>query len=122
MDSIPGLDRSGIDGYGPFDGGHDKVKNRLSSPILDWLRSIGLELERTNQLGESLTAADMVEMSDVLNLEIPSFRGRGDPVQIVGRPLGKLFNDAGDQGVEIDHLLVRRIVEEKRNTMQLRAR
>ena len=85
-----------IFGLPPLMDGHEVAQERAANPALNWLRHVCLAAEADARLEESLTASDIVEISQGHSLDIPGLAS--DAVESkaklrVGIIMGKVFKE-----------------------------
>ncbi len=61
-------------GAAPLLDGHRETQKRMTSPALNWLRDVALEVTRKGRASEWLAAAALLEMIDAADLEVPGLR------------------------------------------------
>jgi hypothetical protein len=60
-----------ICGCAPLMDDHEAAQERVSNPVLSWVRQLALALEGEGRLGEALVAGDLVELCNLQGFEIP---------------------------------------------------
>jgi hypothetical protein len=108
-----------ICGMAPLMEGHTEAKERVSNPILNFLRSIAIEAEAADRLGESFTATQLVELASESDVDIPGLDGgaaSGDAKagRSLGVKLGRVFKNC--DVVPVDAFTITRKVEKQTRT------
>ena len=99
----------------PLLDGHKAVQQEISEPNLVWLRSLCIEIERSQQLGVEFQANDIAELCEEADITWPSKRSLPDRLaeqKYVGTIMGKLFKKAGVEYITIDDYFVQRDVKQ----------
>jgi hypothetical protein len=99
---------------GPLLDGHKETQERMTNPVLNWLRDVALEVVQAKQCGQWLRAGDIVEIISDTETETPGLSEGQDltdeatrkgVLQASGRKLGMCFR-AGEvvniDGIEIE--------------------
>ena len=99
---------------GPLLDGHRETQERMTNPVLNWLRDCALEVIRQNQGGVWLRAGNILELIAASEVETPGLPEHADPsdpeirkaaLQAMGRKMGLCFR-TGDNltldGMEIE--------------------
>ncbi|HOW67942.1 MAG TPA: hypothetical protein P5186_16245 [Candidatus Paceibacterota bacterium] len=101
-------------GMAPLMDGHLDAQQRVSSPILTFLRRIALEIELTEQLGSPLSASSIIELANNADLVVPGL-SRDDTLneekakKLLGMKLGTVFKKQNT--IELDNFTVTRSEE-----------
>lgn len=80
----------------PLLDGHQSEQTRISNPDLNWLRQVGLCVEKSKRLGEGLKPAEITDLCESHGLYIPGSKPDHDDSKrcmIVGKILKRLFSD-----------------------------
>jgi hypothetical protein len=91
--------------------GHREEQLRTANPKLQWLRDVVVAIISGDYDGHELTASDIADIAEDHDLPPP---GRKDSTEAasmrVGRTLGHIFREAGEEEVVVDgHLFARRV-------------
>lgn len=108
-----------IFGAAPLLDGHRETQIRMTTPALNWLRDLALEVQRAGGTGQSYRASDLADLLFDTEVELPGMDPGGDltdeltrkaVLQAMGRRLGKCFQ-TGDL-VVIDGMRITRVETE----------
>ena len=97
-------------GLAPLMDGHAAAAERTSNPSLSWLRTVTLALVQDNELGNELTASNIVEVCATHGIDIPGMRkdtAEENAKKIVGCVMAKVFKDKSNI-IEVDGYTVER--------------
>ncbi len=106
-----------IFGLAPLMDGHNAAQERVSNPVLTFLRKIALEVVKESLLGNPLIASRLFELADSAEIAIPGLRPAdahdGDKARkVIGSKLAALFKDGNT--VELDGFTITRDETETR--------
>ncbi|MDB6173788.1 MAG: hypothetical protein JWL59_3099 [Chthoniobacteraceae bacterium] len=109
-----------ICGLAPLTDGHQSAQERVSNPVLTFLRLVAIEAEKTDRLDENFSASELLELAETGGIEVPGLKGEENDEKarkILGIKLGPLFKSA--ERVQIDTFEVsRQIVRSQRKDGQ----
>ena len=100
---------------GPLLDGHRETQQRMTNPLLNWLRDVALAVIRAERDKAWLRASDLLDLLVEAGVEVPGLPSDGDPsdqgnrtnaLRAIGRNLGRCFRQ-GDT-VTLDNLTVQR--------------
>jgi len=98
--------------FPPLLDGHREEQMRTANPRLQWLRDIMRAILNDGHNGKTLTASDFGEAAEDHDLPLPGNKSSSESIDMrVGRLLGRLFKDAGDDLISIDGMNITRIIE-----------
>lgn len=98
--------------FPPLLDGHREEQMRTANPRLQWLRDIMRAILNDGHNGKTLTASDFGEAAEDHDLPLPGNKSSSESIDMrVGRLLGRLFKDAGDDVISIDGMHITRIKE-----------
>ena len=104
-------------GLGSLLVGHSEAKQRLSSPILTWLRKVAGEIKESDRLGDAFLTSELIEVGLEHGFEMPweGFVKADDYSRRLGVLLGNLYRSAKSETLTLeDFIMVRSIEEHKR--------
>jgi hypothetical protein len=93
----------------PLMDGHQAAQERVSNPVLNWLRAVALEAERQGLLGKPLLASNLYELGMSAGVDVPGLPAHADEdraIPMIGKKLSPLFRE--QSVVPCDHLTVTR--------------
>ena len=83
-------------GLPPLLDGHREEQERVSDPILMWLRDVAIHVKKSDRLNEKFRPSELVDLCDHCSIDIPGCR-IGMPVEqiqmVCGKNLRRLFKD-----------------------------
>jgi hypothetical protein len=104
-----------IFGAKPMMDGHTETQERMTNPVLNWLRELLMILERQGVCGEWVRCFDILRQIEDEDIEIPGLRQGGDIerdqtqiLQQMGKRLKKCFGDPETVTRQIDNLIIDR--------------
>ena len=83
----------------PLLDGHQSEQTRISNPDLGWLRSVALAVEKDKRLSEGLKPAEIANLCENHDIDIPGIRGASDSQKNTlqtGKILKRLFTGQSD--------------------------
>lgn len=101
-------------GAGPLLDGHRETQERMTSPVLNWLRDVAIQTARVRK-DQWLRAGEILDVLSVTGVEIPGLAEGGDlsdgdtrktVLQAMGRKLGMCFKSG--ESVTLDGMTVER--------------
>lgn len=98
--------------FPPLLNGHREEQMRTSNPKLQWLRDITHALMTDGYDGRALTASDLAEAAEEHDLPLPGRRDTTEALEVrVGKLLGRLFKETGDNTLTVDGRQFTRVAE-----------
>lgn len=90
-------------GLPPLLDGHREEQLRTANPKLQWLRDVIHAIAADGHVGTGLTASDLAEAAEENDFPLPGRRDSTEPMEVrVGKLLGRVFKEAGDNTITID--------------------
>jgi hypothetical protein len=86
----------------PLLDGHQEEQERISDPILMWLRDVAIHVKKENRLGEKFRPSEIVDLCEACAIDIPGCRVglSAEHVQMAaGKNLRRLFKDTNARNV-----------------------
>jgi hypothetical protein len=86
----------------PLLDGHQEEQERISDPILMWLRDVAIHVKKENRLDEKFRPSEIVDLCEACAIDIPGSRAglSAEQVQMaVGKNLRRLFKDTNARNV-----------------------
>ena len=96
--------------------GHIAAQERVSNPVLTFLRRLALEVERVEQLAMPLMASHFFKLADAAGIPIPGLSKDNEHNEekaqmIIGMKMATVFKER--QSVELDGFIVARTEESR---------
>lgn len=98
----------------PLMDGHQQAQERVSNPVMNWLRAIALEVDRQGQLGQPLSASELYELGDAAGipvLDLPLQANEDRAIKMIGKRLGTVF--AAADRINCDQYQIERAIKWK---------
>jgi len=88
----------------PLMDGHDSARDRVSNPVLGFVRKVAVAVEKDNRLDQELTTQQINQIANEHGIDIPSFQNNGDEAafRIIGQQMKRVFKDAEGDSIELE--------------------
>jgi hypothetical protein len=101
-----------IFGAEPLLDGHKEEQMRTANPNLQWVRSVVHAILKNGYKGHAITASDFGEVAEEHDIEMPGRRDSTEtPDMRVGKLLGRVFREMGQDTILIDGVKLTRLLE-----------
>ncbi len=98
----------------PLLDGHEAAQQRVSDPLLTWLRRIGvMVLGNPLDASRDLRATDLASICYASDIVIPGAQSPERAAQTIGSHMAKLFRDQVHDEIEVDGITVQRITRKE---------